>query len=67
MGIAPAFRVNNRLGGAKEMKHDSKLLDFFEEKGFYIILFLCVAAIGISGYVLFFSPATDGEIGRAHV
>lgn len=62
MGIAPAFRVNNRLGGAKEMKHDSKLLDFFEEKGFYIILFLCVAAIGISGYVLFFSPATDGDI-----
>ena len=30
--------------------------DFFEDKGFYIILFLCVAAIGISGYVLFFTP-----------
>lgn len=29
---------------------------FFEDKGFYIILFLCVAAIGISGYVLFFTP-----------
>jgi len=29
---------------------------FFEEKGFYIILFLCVAAIGIAGYVLFLDP-----------
>ena len=27
--------------------------DFMEGKGFYIILFLCVAAIGISGYYLF--------------
>ncbi len=30
---------------------------FSEDKGFYIILFLCIAAIGISGYVLFFTPA----------
>lgn len=28
-----------------------------EDKGFYIILVLCLAAIVISGYVLFFSPA----------
>ena len=27
--------------------------DFMEGKGFYIVLFLCVAAIGISGYYLF--------------
>ena len=27
--------------------------DFLEGKGFYIVLFLCVAAIGISGYYLF--------------
>ena len=27
--------------------------DFLEGKGFYIVLFLCVAAIGISGYFLF--------------
>ena len=27
--------------------------DFFAGKGFYIVLFLCVAAIGISGYYLF--------------
>lgn len=33
---------------------------FFEGKGFYIVLFLCVAAIGISGFYLFnglFNPA----------
>ena len=35
---------------------------FFEGKGFYIALFLCVAAIGISGYYLFsglFPQSTD--------
>lgn len=37
-------------------KSTGKPADFFEDKGFYIILFLCVAAIGISGYVLFFTP-----------
>ena len=31
--------------------------DFIEGKGFYIVLFLCVAAIGISGYYLFGSLA----------
>lgn len=31
-----------------------RVLKFFEERGFYIILFLCIGAIGISGYVLFF-------------
>lgn len=37
---------------------------FFEGKGFYIALFLCVAAIGISGYYLFtglFPPTTDSQ------
>ena len=29
-----------------------KLGDFVLGKGFYIVLFLCVAAIGISGYYL---------------
>ena len=38
-------------------KHNAaqRVIDFFEGKGFYIILFLCVAAIGISGYVLYFA------------
>lgn len=34
--------------------------DFMAGKGFYIVLFLCVAAIGISGYYLFSSLAGDG-------
>ena len=35
--------------------------DFMEGKGFYIVLFLCVAAIGISGYYLFSSLDMAGE------
>ena len=35
--------------------------DFIAGKGFYIVLFLCVAAIGISGYYLFSSLGTGGE------
>lgn len=31
-----------------------------QDKGFYIILGLCAAAIAISGYVLFFAPLTGG-------
>lgn len=31
-----------------------------EDRGFYIILVLCIAAIVISGYVLFFAPLTGG-------
>jgi murein DD-endopeptidase MepM/ murein hydrolase activator NlpD len=42
-------------------KKPNKILDFFAEKGFYIILILCIAAIGISGYVLFFSSNYDGD------
>lgn len=42
-------------------KEASKFSRFFEEKGFYIILFLCVAAIGIAGYVLFFDPANTDD------
>lgn len=45
----------------------AKIAKFSEDKGFYIILMLCVIAIGISGYVLFFLPNTetvdDYEIG----
>ena len=45
----------------------AKLADFAEDKGFYIILMLCVVAIGISGYVLFFvpQPTTDEGLGNS--
>ena len=33
--------------------------DFMARKGFYIVLFLCVAAIGISGYYLFSTLGGD--------
>ncbi len=38
------------------------ILQFAEEKGFYIILGLCVVAIGVSGYVLFFTG--DGGLAQ---
>ena len=34
--------------------------DFMAGKGFYIVLFLCVAAIGISGYYLVSTMTTSG-------
>ena len=33
-----------------------RIQKFFREKGYYIVLFLCVCAVGISGY-LFVSHA----------
>ena len=42
---------------AMNRKKANKLTFFLEEKGFYIILILCIAAVGVSGYVLFFSES----------
>lgn len=39
--------------------------DFMAGKGFYIVLFLCVAAIGISGYYLFASMSNEQDPGLA--
>ena len=44
-----------------QKKKPNKIVSFFAEKGFYIILILCIAAIGISGYVLFFSNRDNGN------
>ncbi len=42
------------------MSEPKKLLKFFEDKGFYIVLFLCVIAIGTAAYVLFLAPTPSG-------
>ena len=39
----------------------TELLKKVEGKGFYIILSLCVIAIGVSGYVLFFTNTVDSD------
>lgn len=39
----------------------SRLGDFLAGKGFYIILFLCVAAIGVSGYFLLTDSISDSQ------
>lgn len=43
------------LGGAKQMKRtiQDRVSDFMAGKGFYIVLLLCVTALGVSGYYLF--------------
>ena len=43
------------LGGAKQMKKtmQDRVSDFMAGKGFYIVLLLCVTALGVSGYYLF--------------
>ena len=41
-----------------------KLEKFFTGRGFYIVLFLCIAVIGVSAWVLLF---TDGKIDDAVV
>ena len=40
--------------------------DFAQDKGFYIILALCAVAIGISGYVLFFTGGSQNDIPQPH-
>lgn len=52
-----------RKGMVIKMKRKgaSKAIKFLEEKGFYIILILCIAAVGVSGYVLFFSNSAEEE------
>lgn len=37
----------------------NKFVEFLNGKGFYIILIICVAAVGIAGYALFFSGGGD--------
>ena len=46
-----------------------RLGDFLAGKGFYIVLFLCVAAIGISGYFLLTDSAPNDQpvVGNAEV
>ena len=42
-------------------KNKNGFVEFLAGKGFYIILILCVAAIGVSGYMLFFSGGGEED------
>ncbi len=52
-GFVPTH--NGRLYQMRKHGLAQRAGEFLEGKGFYIVLFLCVAAIGISGYYLFHS------------
>lgn len=40
---------------------ESSAAKFFDEKGFYIVLILCVLAVGIAGYVFFFAGSAEED------
>lgn len=57
----------NSLGGifmSNSRQKPNRLVEFLNGKGFYLILVLCAAAVGISGYVLFFGgdDPSEGEL-----
>ncbi|MBQ1955946.1 MAG: M23 family metallopeptidase [Clostridia bacterium] len=58
--------MDENNGSNREKSGLEKTVKFLVGKGFYIVLFLCLGAIGISGYVILFSnnSAVDPEIGK---
>ncbi|MCL2085186.1 MAG: hypothetical protein FWH06_08030, partial [Oscillospiraceae bacterium] len=42
-------------------RKSGRFAEIMTGKGFYVILFLCIAAIGVSGYMLFFQGAAQTE------
>lgn len=42
-----------------EPSENKSFRKFFQEKGFYIVLFLCICAVGISGYVFLKSAVSE--------
>ncbi len=50
------------LGGAFVLRKYSGFLSKVARSGFYIILFLCISAIGISGYVMYLARDTAEDV-----
>ena len=42
----------------------AKLERFFNGKGFYIVLFLCIAVIGVSAWIMLFYDKSEGDVGE---
>lgn len=61
--MAPSGK--NKLGGAFSLKKYDKFSRKIAQSGFYIILFLCISAIGISGYVFFLAQDTKTEVAES--
>ena len=45
-----------------KLKKESKFLKKLAQNGFYVVLFLCISAIGISGYVMYVARNTAEEV-----
>ena len=53
MGITTFECGNNRSGGVCQMKNQSAFLKKISKNGLYIILFLCICAVGVAGYIMY--------------
>ena len=42
-----------------ERSNSGAFRKFFQEKGYYIVLFLCILAVGISGYIFIKSAVSE--------
>lgn len=51
----------------RKRNFESKLEKFLTGKGFYIVLFLCIAVIGVSAWIMLFSDDEPEEIGTSAV
>lgn len=50
------------MSNEKNNNGESRAAKFFDEKGFYIVLILCVLAIGIAGYVFLFASDSSEDV-----
>ena len=55
------------LGGAFILKKYAGFVSKVAKFGFYIILFLCISAIGISGYVMYLARNTLWKLGLCQI
>ena len=44
-----------------ERSNSGAFRKFFQEKGYYIVLFLCILAVGISGYIFIRSALSEKD------
>lgn len=49
------------MNSEPEKRKASPARQFWEDRGFYLVLLLCVAAIGVAGYVFFFADTNPAE------
>ncbi|MEA4824842.1 MAG: M23 family metallopeptidase [Clostridiaceae bacterium] len=49
------------MNSEPEKRKNTSARQFWEDRGFYLVLILCVVAIGVAGYVFFFADAGENQ------